>query len=78
MGQRREAMTVDELLAIRTTTVDIETGNRALGFGRSMGFRLAREGRYPCRVISAGNARRVVTADLRRVLGVGEPTEQTA
>lgn len=66
---RRPLLTQDELAALDTTTVDLETGNRAFGIGRSLGYKLAREGRYPCRVIQAGTAYRVVTADLRRVLG---------
>lgn len=62
-------LTQAELAALDTTTVDLETGNRAFGIGRSLGYKLAREGRYPCRIIRAGSAYRVVTADLRRVLG---------
>jgi hypothetical protein len=71
-------MTRGELLDLETVTVDLETGNRAFGLGRSLGYKLAREGRYPCMVIKAGNTYRVVTADLRNRLGVPELTEQSA
>jgi hypothetical protein len=70
-------MTRGELLAIEDTTVDLETGNRAFGIGRSLGYKLAREGRYPCRVIRAGSAYRVVTTDLRRALAPA-PLERSA
>lgn len=64
----RNGMTYAELLDL-PTTIDLTISNRALGVGRSLGYRLAREGRYPCRVIKVGTAYRVVTADLHRVLG---------
>lgn len=78
MSDSRLPMTHGELLDLETVTVDLETGNRAFGLGRSHGYKLAREGRYPCMVIKAGNTYRVVTADLRRRLGVPELTEQSA
>lgn len=77
MEEGHEGMTSAELLAL-PAAVDLETGNRALGIGRNLGYRLAREGRYPCRIIKAGNAYRVVTADLRRTLGVNEPAGQAS
>lgn len=51
-------------------TVDLETANRALGLGRSKGYELARRGQYPCRLLKLGNAYRVVTAELRALLGL--------
>lgn len=78
MDDTRPEMTHEELRSITATTVDLETGNRAFGIRRSLGYKLAREGRYPCRVIRAGSAYRVVTADMRRALGVAELLEQTA
>lgn len=74
----RPRMTHDELLALDATTVDLGTGNRAFGFSRSLGYKLAREGRYPCRVIRGGNAYRVVTADLRRKLIAPDLMDQSA
>ncbi|MEI5526787.1 hypothetical protein WB388_40025 [Streptomyces brasiliscabiei] len=52
--------------------VDVETASRALGISRSHGYNLARAGEFPCRVVRAGRSFRVVTSDLRRVLGVGD------
>ena len=62
-------MSRDELLAL-PAAIDLETGNRALGLGRSKGYELARRGLYPCKVLRLGNAYRVVTADLLEVLGL--------
>ncbi|MFI6662529.1 hypothetical protein ACIBL8_44290 [Streptomyces sp. NPDC050523] len=78
MDDSRPQMTHAELLSITATTVSLETGNRAFGIRRSLGYKLAREGRYPCRVIRAGSAYRVVTSDLRRTLGVPELLGQSA
>ncbi|MFU0240481.1 helix-turn-helix transcriptional regulator [Streptomyces scabiei] len=52
--------------------VDVETASRALGISRSHGYNLARADQFPCRVVRAGRSFRVVTSDLRRVLGVGD------
>ncbi|MCP9991530.1 hypothetical protein LUX09_15150 [Streptomyces albogriseolus] len=62
-------MTRDELLAL-PAAVDLDTGNRALGLGRSKGYELAKRGQYPCRVLRLGKAYRVVTADLLNLLGL--------
>ena len=75
MSDSRLPMTHGELLDLETVTVDLETSNRAFGLGRSLGYKLARTGRYPCLVIKAGNTYRVVTADLRCKLGVPETVE---
>ncbi|WP_240969213.1 hypothetical protein [Streptomyces sp. HNM0575] len=66
---RRRGMSQGEVLEL-PATVDLETANRALGLGRSKGYELARRGHYPCRVLRLGNAYRVVTADLRSLLGL--------
>ncbi|OEV30449.1 hypothetical protein AN219_10635 [Streptomyces nanshensis] len=68
-ASRRRGMSQGEVLEL-PATVDLETANRALGLGRSKGYELARRGRYPCRVLRLGNAYRVVTADLRSLLGL--------
>ncbi|PBC84280.1 MULTISPECIES: hypothetical protein [unclassified Streptomyces] len=64
-----KGMSRDDLLAL-PAAVDLETGNRALGLGRSKGYALAKRGEYPCRVLRLGNAYRVVTADLLELLGL--------
>ncbi|SHN14736.1 hypothetical protein [Streptomyces yunnanensis] len=66
---RSKGMSREELLAL-PAAVDLETGNRALGLGRSKGYALAKRGEYPCRVLRLGNAYRVVTADLLDLLGL--------
>ncbi|WP_024934448.1 helix-turn-helix domain-containing protein [Actinomadura welshii] len=60
-------MTREELAALPTTTT-IETAARALGLGRTRAYELARQGRFPCKVIRIGTSYRVVTADLRDLL----------
>ncbi|WEB41240.1 hypothetical protein MOV08_19455 [Streptomyces yunnanensis] len=62
-------MTREELLAL-PAAVDLDTGNRALGLGRSKGYALAKQGQYPCKVLRLGKAYRVVTADLLSLLGL--------
>ncbi|WP_413808081.1 helix-turn-helix transcriptional regulator [Streptomyces sp. OE57] len=68
-----KSLTVRDLLDL-PPVVDVETASRALGISRSHGYNLARAGEFPCRVVRAGRSFRVVTADLRRVLGLGDQT----
>ncbi len=68
-AEQSKGMTRDELLAL-PAAVDLDTGNRALGLGRSKGYELAKRGQYPCKVLRLGNAYRVVTADLLALLGL--------
>lgn len=65
----RRGMSQEELLRL-PAAVDLETANRALGLGRSKGYELAKRGQYPCRLLRLGSAYRVVTAELRVLLGV--------
>ncbi|NUW33425.1 hypothetical protein HTZ77_18600 [Nonomuraea sp. SMC257] len=60
-------MSREEILSL-PPTVDLATGNRVFGIGRSTGYTLAKEGRYPCKLIRVGSTYRVVTADLHRAL----------
>ncbi|GAA3996811.1 hypothetical protein GCM10022384_50000 [Streptomyces marokkonensis] len=69
MTEQARGMTRDELLAL-PVAVDLDTGNRALGLGRSKGYELAKRGEYPCKVLRLGKAYRVVTADLLNLLGL--------
>ncbi|MEU7037219.1 hypothetical protein ABZ958_26520 [Streptomyces sp. NPDC046237] len=68
-GSRLAGMGREELLAL-PAAVDLDTGNRALGLGRSKGYELAKRGEYPCKVLRMGKAYRVVTADLLNLLGL--------
>ncbi|OKI00911.1 hypothetical protein A6A06_18615 [Streptomyces sp. CB02923] len=69
MTGRPQGMSREDLLTL-PVAVDLETGNRALGLGRSKGYALAKRGQYPCKVLRLGNAYRVVTADLLELLGL--------
>ncbi len=69
MGTGPKGMSRDELMAL-SAAVDLDTGNRALGLGRSKGYELAKRGEYPCKVLRLGKAYRVVTADLLNLLGL--------
>ncbi|MEU5302132.1 hypothetical protein ACH4YO_24320 [Streptomyces noursei] len=66
---KSHGMTREELLAL-PAAIDLDTGNRALGLGRSKGYALAKQGQYPCKVLRLGKAYRVVTADLLGLLGL--------
>ncbi|MGA5599667.1 DNA-binding protein [Streptomyces griseoincarnatus] len=56
-------------------TVDVETAGRFLGIGRTLAYQLVRQNKFPCKVIPVGRAYRVVTSDLRNVLGVPESSQ---
>ncbi|MFE2426987.1 hypothetical protein ACFXJ5_09570 [Streptomyces sp. NPDC059373] len=71
-GAVTQALTRDELLAL-PAVIDLDTANRALALGRSTGYALAKRGQYPVKVLRFGNAYRVPTADLLRVLGMTAP-----
>nr|WP_328917861.1 hypothetical protein [Streptomyces sp. NBC_00223] len=62
-------LTGEELLDL-PAVIDLDTANRALRIGRSTGYGLAKQGEYPVKVLKLGNAYRVVTADLLRLLGL--------
>jgi len=55
--------------------IDLPTASSALGISKNFGYELAQRGEFPCRVLRLGNRYRVLTADLRRVLGVGVDKE---
>ena len=65
-------LTREELLAL-PVAVDLETANRALSLSRTTGYELARRGWHRCTVLRLGNAYRVVTADLLKLLRIEEP-----
>lgn len=67
-------MTREELMAL-PVAVDLDTANRALTIGRSTGYQLAKKGEYPVKVLRLGNAYRVVTAELHRLLGIVTESE---
>ena len=67
-----QGLTREELLAL-PAAVDLETANRALSLSRTTGYDLAKRGRYPCTILRLGNAYRVVTADLLKLLHIDVP-----
>lgn len=71
------ALTREDLVAL-PPTVDLQTANRVLSIGRSTGYGLAKRGEYPCKVLKLGNAYRVVTADLQRLVGVEDTPQEPA
>jgi predicted DNA-binding transcriptional regulator AlpA len=46
--------------------------NRILDLSRTNGYRLIREGRYPCALLRVGDQHRAVTSDLLRVVGLSD------
>ncbi|WP_224348724.1 hypothetical protein [Streptomyces olivaceus] len=71
------ALTREALMAL-PPTVALETANKVLSIGRSTGYGLAKRGEYPCKVLKLGNAYRVVTADLQRLVGVEDTPREPA
>lgn len=69
-SRKARGLKIEELLAL-PAVIDLETANRALMIGRSTGYGLAKQGKYPVKVLRLGNAYRVVTADLLKLLGLG-------
>lgn len=70
----QQGMGRDELLAL-PSSVDLVTAGRALGIGRSKVYTLAKNDELPMKVLRLGNAYRVVTADLLRVLGIEQEAD---
>ena len=70
-------LTADELLAL-PATVDLVTGARAFGLGRTTAYELARNDNFPCKVLRFGKTYRVITADLLRVLHVAPENDNGA
>jgi len=53
--------------------LDLVTAGEWLGIGRSLAYRLAREGRFPVPVLALGRRRVVPKAALERLLQMTEP-----
>jgi hypothetical protein len=63
------ALTRSELLAL-PAAIDVETAARAFGIGRTTAYALAKADEFPCKVLRAGKAYRVITEDMLRVLHI--------
>lgn len=72
----RTPLTISELYSL-PAAVDLMTAARALNMGRTTAYELAKRGEFPCRVLRYGDAYRVVTAELLRLLEVPVPEERT-
>ncbi|TWS20984.1 helix-turn-helix domain-containing protein [Tsukamurella asaccharolytica] len=66
-------MSPAELDALGVST-DLRTAARALGIGKSMAYRLADQGKFPCPIMRIGSRWVVPTAGLRAALGLTEAT----
>lgn len=51
-------------------TMTIEEAAEMLGIGRYLAYKLAREGRFPTRVLRIGKLYRVPRSDIERLLGI--------
>jgi hypothetical protein len=67
-----QALTLAEIAELPAVT-DLVTAGRALGFGRSKAYELARSGQFPCPLIRAGQTWLVPTAGLLALLGLPLP-----
>jgi predicted site-specific integrase-resolvase len=64
-------LNTDQLRAM-PCVIGIETAAQALGISRTLAYRLAKEDRFPCRVIRIASTYRVPRGDLERVLGMAD------
>jgi len=64
------APSIQGLLLAAGPTVDLPFANSALGISRAHGYALAKRGVYPVRILKLGSSYRVVTTDLRNILGI--------
>jgi predicted site-specific integrase-resolvase len=68
---KQVGMTFAQVLNL-PVSVDLETAGKAHGIGRTTAYQLAKDGRFPVRVLRVGNKYRVTRADLLRSLGIPE------
>jgi len=72
-----EPLSVEELRSL-PAAVDLETGGRAFGIGRTKAHELARAGDFPVPVMRLGATYRVTRADLLRALGEADAAPRGA
>lgn len=68
-GRFLDGLTRDELEAL-PAAVDLVTGGKAFGIGRTKSYQLARAGQFPVPVLRLGEVYRVRTADILAMLGI--------
>ncbi len=57
-------------VAALPVTVDVVAAGEVLSLGRTASYEMARAGTFPVPVLQLGRRYRVITADLRELLGV--------
>ncbi|GAA3006416.1 hypothetical protein GCM10010519_42490 [Streptomyces lactacystinicus] len=57
-----------EALAALPPAIPLSVANELLSLGRTVGYRMVREGRYPVTVVEVGGNYRVITEDLLHFL----------
>lgn len=62
-------MNKDQLLALGVST-DLQTACAALGIGKSTGYALAQQGKFPTRVLRLGSRYVIPTGELLALLGI--------
>jgi len=62
-------MTMEELQTL-PVSVDLVTAGRAFGIGRTKAFELAKQDKFPCRVLRVGEKYRVPRSALLEALGI--------
>ncbi|MDP9395578.1 MAG: hypothetical protein M3Q27_15575 [Actinomycetota bacterium] len=64
--------THDVVLALHDAgpTCPLPLANQALSISRAHGYALARRGEYPMRLLKLGSSYRVVTSELKALLGI--------
>lgn len=58
----------DRIRALGAVT-DVETAGKILGIGRTLAYQLAKENRFPVRVVRVGNLYRIPTLEVLKLLG---------
>lgn len=53
--------------------LDVPSAGQMLGIGRTRAYRLARSGKFPCRMLRIGGTWRVPTAGVLALLGLAVP-----
>jgi hypothetical protein len=75
LGVSDGAIPLREYVMALPPAVSLQTADKILSLRRSTGYGPAKLGEYPCKVLKPGNAYRVVTADLQRLLALNGPAD---
>lgn len=64
-------LSIGEVMAL-PAVLDLRTACKVLGIGRTTGYALAQQGRFPCPVFPVGAQYRIPTAGVLELLGLSE------